>query len=93
MKTFAEVQTYFQATYGLSLFLVEEPTAMGRSKAPSKWVGVNSETAVLLRRNGLPTTLYPKSKQEKRNAGRRPISLSTLISNIKDSRPIIQQVQ
>jgi len=88
MTTFDDLNDFFRATYGFSLFLREEPTLMSRHKRPSQWVGANSPDIVLLRRTGYPPTKYPKSHGIISNGGHRLISLSTLLSNIKESRSL-----
>ena len=93
MTTFDVVNDFFRATYGFSLFLREEPTLMSRHKRPSQWVGANSPNIVLLRRTGLPTTKYPRSHGIINNGGHRLISLSTLLSNIKENRSLYLKLQ
>jgi len=88
MKTFKDVNDYFRATYGFSLISREEPTLMSRHKRPSQWVGAEPEDVVLLRRTGHPPTKYPKSRGIISNGGYRLISLSTLLSNIKEGRQL-----
>jgi hypothetical protein len=92
LQTFDDVNDYFRATYGFSLFLREEPTLMNRNKRPSKWVGAAAPDIVLLRRTGYPPTRYPKSHGIINNGGHRLISLSTLISNIKDGRELFTRL-
>ena len=93
MTTFDDLNDFFRATYGFSLFLREEPTLMSRHKRPSQWVGANSPNIVLLRRTGLPTTKYPRSHGIINNGGHRLISLSTLLSNIKENRSLYLKLQ
>lgn len=93
MKTFKDVNEHFMLTYGFSLFLKEEPTVMSRYKRPSQWVGAEVPDVVLLRRTGYPPTKYPKSHGMINNGGYRPISLSTLLSNIKENRQLFLRLQ
>lgn len=88
MNTFDEANDHFRATYGFSLILRNELTLMSRHKRPSQWVGAESEDVVLLRRTGHPPTRYPKSHGIIANGGYRLISLSTLLSNIKEGRQL-----
>jgi len=92
MKTFDDINDYFRATYGFSLFLRIEPTLMNRNKRPTQWVGAAAPNVVLLRRTGYPPTKYPKSHGIINNGGHRPISLSTLLSNLKEGKPLFQRV-
>jgi hypothetical protein len=89
---FDDLNDYFRATHGFSLFLREEPTLMNRSKRPTQWVGADAPDVVLLRRTGYPTTKYPKSHGIIKNGGYRPISLSTLLSNIKEGKQLFQKL-
>lgn len=93
MSTFDDINDYFRATYGFSLFLKEEPTLMHRAKKPTRWVGADSPDVVLLRRTGHPPTKYPKHYGIISNGGHRPISVSTLLSNIKDGRKLFIRIQ
>lgn len=88
MNTFDDINDYFRATYGFSLFLKEEPTLMNRSKRPTQWVGADASDVVLLRRTGHPPTKYPKCHGIISNGGHRPISMSTLLSNMKEGRQL-----
>jgi hypothetical protein len=92
MTDFETINRHFSENYGFDLFLKEEVCLMGGQKKPSRWVGANHPNVTLLRRNGKPTTLYPQSHGIIANGGRRPVSLSTLISNIKDKRPLYLKV-
>jgi hypothetical protein len=92
MSSFDDLNDYFRASYGFSLFLREEPTLMNKSKRPTQWVGADSPDIVLLRRTGYPTTKYPKSHGIISNGGHRPVSLSTLLSNMKEGKPLFQRV-
>ena len=58
----------------------------------SNWVGSAEPGITLLKRNGKPTTRYPKSHGKIMNGGHRPISLRTLISNLKEERPLYLRV-
>jgi hypothetical protein len=91
--TFDDINDYFRATYGFSLFLREEPTLMSRHRRPSRWVGALEPDVVLLRRTGYPPTRYPKSHGIIANGGHRLISLSTLQSNIKEGRQLFTRLQ
>jgi hypothetical protein len=88
MNTFSDLNDFFRATHGFSLFLTEEPTLMHRSKKPAQWVGAEASDVVLLRRTGHPPTKYPKCRGIISNGGYRPISISTLLSNIKEGRQL-----
>jgi hypothetical protein len=92
MNTFEEANDHFRATYGFSLILRNEPTLMSRHKRPSQWVGAEPENVVLLRRTGYPPTRYPKSHGIITNGGYRLISLSTLLSNLKEGRQLFQKL-
>ena len=93
MTTFEDLNDYFRATYGFPLFLKEEPTLMSRAKRPTQWVGADVSDVVLLRRTGYPTTKYPKRHGIISNGGHRPVSLSTLLSNIKEGRQLFVRLQ
>mgnify|MGYP007077654951 FL=1 len=93
MKSFDDLNDYFRATYGFSLFLREEPALMSRTKKPAQWVGADAPDAVLLRRTGHPPTKYPKCRGIISNGGHRPISMSTLLSNIKEGKELFRQLQ
>ncbi len=88
MTSFDDINDYFRATYGFSLFLREEPTLMSKHKRPSKWVGAEAPDIVLLRRTGYPPTKYPKSHGIISNGGHRLVSLSTVLSNLKEGRQL-----
>lgn len=88
MKTFDDINNHFISTYGFSLFLREEPMLMGKAKKPTQWVGAQVPDVVLLRRTGHPTTKYPRSRGIVVNGGHRPISVSTLLSNLKEGREL-----
>lgn len=92
MNTFDNINDYFRATYGFSLFLKEEPMLMHRAKKPTQWVGAEAADIVLLRRTGYPPTKYPKCRGIINNGGHRPISMSTLLSNIKDGRQLFIKI-
>lgn len=92
MKTFAEINDYFRATYGFSLFYREEPTLMSRHKRPTQWVGAEVPDVVLLRRTGYPPTKYPKCHGIISNGGHRPVSMSTLLSNIKEGKELFMRL-
>jgi hypothetical protein len=92
LQTFDDVNDHFRATYGFSLFLREEPTLMSKSKKPTRWVGADAPDVVLLRRTGYPPTKYPKRYGIIKNGGHRPISLSTLLSNIKEGKQLFQKL-
>lgn len=87
-KNFEEANEFFLQLYGFPLILREEPTVMSRNKKISKWVGAAHPDFVLLRRTGYPTSKYPKSHGIIANGGHRLISLDTLLSNMKDGRPL-----
>lgn len=93
MSTFDDINDYFRATHGFSLFLREEPTLMHRAKKPTQWVGADAPDIVLLRRTGYPPTKYPKCRGIISNGGYRPVSVSTLLSNIKEGRKLFMRLQ
>jgi hypothetical protein len=66
---------------------------MNRTKLPTRWVGAETPDIVLLRRTGHPTTKYPKCHGIISNGGHRPISMSTLLSNIKEGRQLFVRLQ
>jgi hypothetical protein len=88
VKTFDDINDYFRATHGFSLFSREEPTLMSRYRRPSTWVGAEPTNIVLLRRTGYPPTKYPKSHGIISNGGYRLISFSTLLSNLEEGRQL-----
>jgi hypothetical protein len=92
MKTFNDVNDHFRATYNFSLLYRVEPTLMSRHKRPSQWVGAEPPNIVLLRRTGYPPTKYPKSHGIISNGGYRLISLSTLLSNLKEGRQLFLEL-
>lgn len=65
---------------------------MSRHKRPSKWVGAEDPGIVLLRRTGYPPTKYPKSHGIISNGGHRLVSLSTVLSNLKEGRPLFMRL-
>lgn len=91
MKKFEEVNQQFKEQYGLELFIKEEPYLMAKKK-PARWVGIKDSSHALLKRNGDFTTKYPKSYGIIDNGGHRPISLNTLLFNIKEGRPLFGQI-
>jgi hypothetical protein len=93
MTSFDDINDYFRATYGFSLFLREEPTLMSRHKRPSQWVGAEDPDIVLLRRTGYPPTKYPRSHGIISNGGHRLVSLSTVLSNLKEGRQLFLRLQ
>ena len=93
MTSFNDINDYFRSQHGFSLFLREEPALMSKSKKPTQWVGAEPPDIVLLRRNGLPPTKYPKSHGIIANGGHRPISLSTLLSNLKEHKKLFTTIQ
>ena len=92
LTDFNSVNEYFLSEYGFSLFLIEEPYLMMRKRRVAKWVGASDPHITLLKRNGKPTTKYPRSYGIIENGGFRPISLGTLISNLKEERPLFSRV-
>lgn len=66
---------------------------MHRAKKPTQWVGADASDVVLLRRTGYPPTRYPKCRGIISNGGHRPISMSTLLSNIKEGRQLFVRLQ
>jgi hypothetical protein len=92
LQTFEDLNDYFRSTHGFSLFLREEPTLMSKAKKPTRWVGADAPDVVLLRRTGYPPTKYPKCRGIIKNGGHRPISLSTLLSNIKEGKQLFQKL-
>ena len=92
LSSFQDINDYFMAEHGFALFLIEEPYLMMRKKKTARWVGSTDPSITLLKRNGCPTTRYPKSHGMIMNGGHRPISLGTLISNLKDHRPLFSKV-
>lgn len=93
INSFEDLNDYFRATYGFSLFLKEEPALMSRHKRPSQWVGAEDPDVVLLRRTGHPTTKYPRYHGIISNGGHRPVSMSTLLSNIKEGRELFKRIK
>lgn len=91
-KSFDDINNYFRVTYGVSLYLREEPTLMSKAKKPTRWVGAEDADIVLLRRTGYPTTKYPKSHGIISNGGHRPVSMSTLLSNIKEGKELFRRL-
>lgn len=91
-RSFEEINSYFESMFGFSLFLREEPYLMLKKRRSHQWVGANDGTVTLLKRNGKPTTKYPKSYGIIVNGGHRPISMNTLLSNIKEGRPLYTKV-
>lgn len=85
LKTFDEINRYFQVKYGLSLFMQEEPYLMS-GKKQQYWVGINSTEMALLKSNGEFTTKYPKKANMIKNAGHRCITLNTLRNNIQKGK-------
>jgi hypothetical protein len=92
LQTFDDLNDHIRANYGFSLYLREEPTLMNKSKKPSQWVGAASPNIVLLRKSGYPPTKYPKCYGIINNGGYRPISISTLRSNIEKGRPLFIKI-
>ena len=92
LNNFEDINEYFIAEHGFSLYLIEEPYLMMRKTKTVQWVGAKDQSITLLKRNGKPTTRYPRSHGIIENGGHRPISLKTLISNLKDQRPLYLMV-
>jgi len=90
LKTFDEINQYFQTKYGLSLFMQEEPYLMS-GKKPQYWVGINSTEMALLKANGGFTTKYPKKANMTKNAGHRCITLNTLRNNIQKRQAVFMR--
>lgn len=90
LKTFDEINKYFQLKYGLSLFMQEEPYLMD-GKKPQYWVGINSTEMALLKANGDFTTKYPKKANMTKNAGHRCITLNTLRNNIQKGKMLFMR--
>lgn len=88
LSNFQDINDYFMAEHGFALFLIEEPYLMMRKRKVARWVGSEDPSITLLKRNGKPTTRYPKSHGIIKNGGYRPISLNTLISNLKENKPL-----
>ncbi len=93
LQTFDDINDYFRSTYGFSLYVREEPTLMSKAKKPTRWVGADASDVVLLRRTGYPPTKYPNCHGIISNGGHRPISMSTLLSNIKEGKELFRQLQ
>ena len=87
-KEFQSINEKFKEEYGFGLFMVSEPYLMKRKVVCNNWVGADSTDITLLKRNGKATTRYPKSHGKMLNGGHRPISLKTLVSNVKDGKPL-----
>ena len=85
LKTFDEINEYFQEQHGLSLFIQEEPYLMDHKK-PQYWVGLVSKEFALVKANGDLTTKYPKKANMTDNAGHRCITLNTLRTNIQKGK-------
>ena len=66
---------------------------MNRTKRPTQWVGAEAPDVVLLRRTGHPPTKYPKCHGIISNGGHRPVSMSTLLSNIKEGKELFKRLQ
>lgn len=92
LSNFQDINEYFMAEHGFSLFLREEPYLMMRKRKVAKWVGADDPNVTLLKRNGKPTTRYPRSHGIIENGGFRPISLGTLVSNLKEERPLYSRI-
>jgi hypothetical protein len=92
MESFEQANEFFQNTFGLSLFKLEEPYNMKPNSRSNTWVGVNSPKHALLRRSGKLTTSYPKSRGMIMNGGRRPVSLNTLFSNLKEGKTLFKEL-
>lgn len=92
LSSFQDINEYFMAEHGFALYLIEEPYLMMRKKKVARWVGSQDPNITLLKRNGKLTTRYPRSHGRVENGGHRPISLGTLISNLKDQRPLYSRV-
>lgn len=90
LKTFDEINQYFQTKYGLSLFMQEEPYLMD-GKKPQYWVGINSTEVALLKASGDFTTKYPKKANMTKNAGHRCITLNTLRNNIQKGKMLFMR--
>lgn len=91
MKSFEEINQYFEHQYGLSLFTREEPYLMAKKK-PQLWVGIADPHYALLKGNGELTTKYPKKAGMKLNAGHRCITLNTLRRNIEKGNQLFIEV-
>ena len=90
LNDFQIINKQFKKLYGFDLFMISEPYLMKRKVVWSTWVGAASENITLLKRNGKATTRYPQSHGMVLNGGHRPISLKTLISNMKEGKPLFQ---
>jgi hypothetical protein len=90
LKTFEEINNYFEVKYGISLFMQEEPYLMA-GKKPQYWVGLISTDFALLKANGDFTTKYPKKANMTLNAGHRCITLNTLKRNIQKDRMLFMR--
>lgn len=92
ITTYEQVEKYMMDVHGVKLYSITEPYLMKRDKNPNVWVGADHVDVTLLKRNGKLTTKYPRSHGIIVNGGHRPISLKTLISNIKENRPLFTKV-
>ena len=92
MTNFEDINDYFMAEHGFALFLIEEPYLMMRKRKVARWVGSTDPNITVLKRNGRVTTRYPRSPGIIMQGGQIPISFGTLISNLKDERPLYSKV-